>query len=80
MAGQEADLSGTIVLKSGNGLLDVEVQSVQAGPIPLPGQVTQPLIQQALRAAGLTGLQGNKLPDGIDRVEVRAGELVLIRK
>ena len=80
VAGQEADVTGNIVLKSANGLLDVDVQSVQAGPIPLPSQVTQPLIQQALRAAGLGGLAGSKLPDGVDRVEVRPGELVLIRK
>lgn len=79
-AGGDTPMEATLALRSGNGTLDVDVQKAQAGAFPLPSNIVQPLVQQALRAAGLQSLQGNQLPDGYDRVEVRPGQLVMIRK
>ncbi len=80
IAGNDADLSATLAITSANGTASVKVQRAQAGPFPLPGALADQLAQQALRAFGLSGVAGNQLPEGMDRVEVRPGELVLVRK
>lgn len=80
VGGASAQVTATLALRSGNGTVDVEVQSAQAGPVPLPGSVVRPLLQQALRSLGAGGPAGNQLPAGIERVEVRPGQLVLVQR
>jgi hypothetical protein len=80
IAGIEAPLSATLVFRSASGTVDVEVTGAQAGPLPLPGGFISGIIQQLMRTAGLTGVQGNQLPDGIDRLEVRPGALVVVKR
>ncbi len=80
IAGNDTDLSATLAITSANGAADVKVQRAQAGPFPLPGVLADQLAQQAMRAFGLSGVAGNQLPEGIERVEVRPGQLVMVRK
>lgn len=80
IAGITADLAATIALVSSNGQVGVEVRSAQAGPFPVPGGLVTQLVQQALGALGASGPDNSRLPEGIDRVEVRPGALVLIRR
>jgi hypothetical protein len=80
IAGITADLVATIALVSSGGQVTVEVRSAQAGPFPVPSGLVTQLVQQALGALGASGPDNSRLPEGIDRVEVRPGTLVLIRK
>ena len=80
LGGVTADLAATVALVSSNGQVTVDVRSAQAGPFPVPSGLVSQLVQQALSALGASGPDASRLPDGIDRVEVRPGALVLIRR
>ena len=78
--GIEAPLSATLAFRSTAGTVDVEVTGAQAGPLPLPTSFISGITQQMMRTAGLSGVTGNQLPDGIDRLEVRPGALVIVKR
>ncbi|MSQ11058.1 MAG: hypothetical protein EXR52_08690 [Dehalococcoidia bacterium] len=80
LAGVTADLAATVVLISSNGQGTIDVRSAQAGPFPVPSGLVSPLVHQALSALGASGPDASRLPDGIDRVDVRPGALVLIHR
>lgn len=77
VAGRDAAIQAIVKVDARHGTLNLEIESAQAGNVPVPAIVAQEIAERAIIAAGLSGLKGNALPDGIEAVTVEEGRLVI---
>lgn len=79
LGGGDTQFSARLAMASKDGVLDVVIEDARAGVVPLPAVVISQLAEKAAAAAGLPGLKGIKLPAEVRAIQVRRGELVLLR-
>ena len=80
IAGRETEVQALVKVRAEQGKLDLEIENAQAGSVPVPASVAQEIAERAALAAGLSGLKGNALPEGIESVAVEEGRLVITRR
>jgi len=80
VAGREAEIQAVVRLEARQGRLDLEIESARAGSIPVPPAVAQEIAERAVQLAGLSGLRGNTLPEGIESLAVEEGRMIITRR
>lgn len=80
VAGRETEIQALITVQAQRGKLDLDIENAQAGNVTVPTIVAQEIAERAALAAGLSGLKGNALPEGIESVAIEEGRLVITRR
>jgi len=80
VGGRETEVQAVVKVRAQQGKLDLEIENAQAGNVPIPAIVAQEIAERAALAAGLSGLKGNALPEGIESVSIEEGRLVITRR